>query len=305
MQKWIIAMALLVCGIAGSVGENKNREQQEQEEPGRNLEEAQVISDFLIMDSEAFERKYDRDRLYKEEILYCNMDAWKYQGKQLDAYQEPEAYAQVEDISAIRFQGESMEVLERAALPENGCEVIISETLGLAVFEDYGVSIYYPDEEISFIKVEVEEGTAPKELYSYLEKEYYQVREEIRQAQWISSPEGTREASVSNGNLPKHPSQIFVRYQDKIPERIFRRTWECRIAGWIDENHLVCYEVDRGPVLIHLENDQTTYIKKAEDDYDAYGADYRIEGDVLICECMGEELYRWEIVSESGEVFLK
>lgn len=297
-------MLFLVCAIAGNVSETENTRQQEQQ--GRTLEQAQIISDFLMMDSESFQGKYDRDKLYKEDILYCNMDTWKYQGKQLDAYQDAEVYYQVENISAIRFQEGT---LERADLPENGIEVAASEALLLEVFENYAVSIYRPDKgsagEVSFIRVEVAEGAVPKELYSYLEEEYYQVREEIQQKQWILSPEGTREACVSNGSLPKHSSQIFVRYQDKIPERIFRRTWECRIIGWIDENHLICYEVDRGPVLIHLENDQTAYIKKEEDDYDAYGADYRMEGDALICECMGEELYRWKIVSEKGEILLE
>lgn len=65
---------------------------------------SQIVADFLQMSSEEFLKKYNRDELYKKNILYCDMDAWKYQGNQLDAFQDEEDYYDVVDINAIRFR---------------------------------------------------------------------------------------------------------------------------------------------------------------------------------------------------------
>lgn len=265
------------------------------------VSESQIVTDFLQMSSEEFCKKYDRNELYMRNILYCDMDEWKYQGNQLDAFQKD--YYDVTDISAIRFRNISQEM-----------NIFDDNDVGIKVMGDFAVSIYKPEgsrqgkddgsemAEISFIKVRLEEGTAPEELYSYLESNYYRAREEIQKESWIPSPDGTKSACVSNGSLSKHPSQIVIRYEEEIPDRVFRETWECGIVGWIDEEHLVCYQLDWSPILIHLENNQVEVIRDKDDDYDAYGARYRLEGNRLICECLGEEIYRWNIVSENNEI---
>ena len=40
--------------------------------------------------------------------------------------------------------------------------------------------------EISFIKAESDQGTAPAELYYYIENDYYEVRESLKNATWRS-----------------------------------------------------------------------------------------------------------------------
>lgn len=288
--------------------EETNETEQGQEE---TVSESQIVADFLQLNSEEFQNKYDRNELYIRNILYCDMDAWKYQGNQLDAFQNEEDYYDVADISAIRFRNPSQEMY---IFDDNDWSGINSEYVDINVMGDFAISMYNPEgshqgkndglemTEISFVKVKLKDGTVPEALYSYLENGYYRVREEIQKELWIQSPDGTKSACVSNGSLPKHPSQIFIRYEDEIPDCVFRRTWECEIVGWIDEEHLVCYELDMYPMLIHLENNQVEVIKNEDDDYDAYGATYRLESNYLICECLGEEIYRWNIVSENNDI---
>ena len=288
--------------------EGSNEIEQNKEE---SVLESQIVADFLQMSSEEFQIKYDRDELYKRNILYCDMDAWKYQGNQLDAFQDEEDYYDVVDISAIRLRNPSQEM---NIFDDNDWSVIDSEHVNIKVMGDFAVSIYNAEGshqgkndglemvEISFIKVELEDGTAPEALYCYIESGYYRVREEIQKELWIPSPDGSKSACVTNGSLSKHPSQIFIRYEEEIPDRVFRETWECGIVGWIDEEHLVCYLNDWSPMLIHLENDQVEVIRSKDDDFDAYGAKYRLEGNYLICECLGEEIYRWNIVSENNDI---
>lgn len=289
----------------------KENEESSQEQPALTT---QIVSDFLQMDSEEFQNKYDKNELYIQNILYCSIDDWKFHGTQLDAFQDKEDYYDVTDISAIRFRDgtEEMNVFGKYEW-----ENIKSDRLYVKALGDFAISIYKPEgtdnresdsesemAEISFVKVNLREGTAPGELYSFLENDYYKVREEIQEEQWVQSPDGTRAACVSNGSLPKHPAQIFIRYAEGAPDDVFRRTWECRIAGWIDEEHLVCYDLDRSPILISLEKKQVEIIKKEEDDYDAYGAEYIIDGNRLVCKVLGEEVYQWKIVQEGNEVKL-
>ena len=260
-------------------------------------EQEQIAEDFLSMESEGFEAKYDRDELYEKKILYCDNEAWKYHGTQLDGFQEPEDYYDVKNITALRF----MDVLpEDKVINQSGGG--ISERIYIECKGDYAISMYLFD--YSYIKAELQEGTAPKKLYDYLEDDYYEVREELKETKWMASPDGTKKACVSGGALPGHPSQIFVRYQGEKADDVFRRTSECEVVGWINENHLVCNDMDTMPILIHLETGEVENIKKAEDDYDTYGAKYRISADTIICECLGEEIYRWDIVRKNGEISL-
>lgn len=49
-----------------------------------------IVSDFLSLDAENFEQQYDRNELYEKDILYCDQNAWKYDGNAVDPYQKPE-----------------------------------------------------------------------------------------------------------------------------------------------------------------------------------------------------------------------
>lgn len=277
-----------------------------------------MVSDFLSMDTAEFEQRYDKNGLYDRDILYCSREAWKYDGEAVDWFQEPEEYYEVEDITAIRFM--------------NGCPVetdVFGENdeaednqkmkmLLLQYFDDYAVSMYFhackdtqsgAEElklmEASFLKVKLEEydrrEVAPKALYELLEDVYYEVQEELRAGEWAVSPDGEKAVYISNGALPKHPSQIYVRYQEKLPDLIFRGTWEYHFTGWIDENHFICYN-DFGPIMIHLENKQIEIIKQEEDHYDAWGCGYEIKENQLIAACLDEEYYRWDIVRKDGDI---
>jgi len=277
------------------------------------ISETQIVADYLEMNSEEFLSIYNKNELYEKGFLYCGMESWKYQGTQLDAYQED--YYNVTDITAIRIRGkqESDDAVLEKDLDTKPPGFVCIKYLG-----DYAISSYLQESmnsennndhalslvEVSFIKVELEDGIPPEILYSYLENDYYQVKEELQEALWTESPDGTKEAYISNGSLPSHPSQIFVRYKEEAPDSIFRREWQCEIVGWIDEEHLVCNEVDMGPILIHLENNQVEQIKKEDDDFDPYGAKYIIDGNYLICQVMDEEIYRWNIVSKEDEVLI-
>ena len=108
---------------------------------------------------------------------------------------------------------------------------------------------------------------------------------------------------ISNGALPKHPSQIYVRFQEKVPDLIFRNTWQYFFAGWIDEDHFICYN-DAGPVLVHLETEQIEAVKKEEDDYDTWGCHYELKENQMIALFSDEEYYRWDIISENGDIYL-
>ncbi len=277
------------------------------------MSETQIVSDYLEMNSEEFLSRYNKNELYEKGVLYCGIESWKYQGTQLDAYQEN--YYNVTDVTAIRI-GDKPESNE--ATIEKDSDIKNSGSVCVKYLGDYAISVYLQESinsennndnelnlaEFSFIKVELEEGTAPEILYSYLENDYYQVKEELQEALWIESPDGTKQAYISNGSLSKHPSQIFIRYKEETPDSIFRREWQCEIVGWIDEEHLVCNEVDMGPILIHLENNQVEQIKKEEDDFDTYGAKYIIDENYLICQSLGDEIYRWNIINREDEVLI-
>ena len=276
-----------------------------------------VVSDFLSMDAEAFEKQYDRNALYEKNILYCTEEAWKYHGEQLDAFSDSEDYYEVDDITAIRFVNFGLANTNIYVETDNLEDV--QNRIFYKCFEDYAVSMYFQERkdvqgkldlelvELSFIKVKLgkyeRRETVPKALYELLESCYYEVREEIETGEWDVSPEKTRAVCISNGALPKHPSQIFVCYQGKTPDSIFRRTWECFFGGWINEEHFICYN-DFGPYLIHLETDYIEEIKKKEDDYDAYGCKYEIKGEQMLATVMDNEYYCWDIIWDKGEIQL-
>lgn len=282
-----------------------------------------VVSDFLAMDSEGFENKYDRNQLYKDDILYCDMAAWQYQGTQIP-FQDSDDYYDVINIAALRyivddrlydFVEEYHEDVDSFGNSGSMTDVYI-QNMG-----DYVISIYFQRDmyakkedlirllEISYVKVELEEGEAPQSLYQYLEDYYYKARETVLSGDWIISPERNKEICIMHGGLDKHPAQIFIRYRDKSPDTIFRFTWNQEIAGWIDEEHVICYRVDGNPYLIHLETNQIEGIEIAvgEDGmkvFDPYCAHYDINGNKLIAKVSGEEVYRWNIVKENNEVYI-
>lgn len=224
----------------------------------------------------------------------------------------------MDDITAIRFINRypvETDVSEESEESEDDQNMKI---LLLQYFDDYAVSMYFREcrdmqigaekmklIEVSFLKVKLDGSdrreAAPRALYYFLEDVYYEVQEEKRIGEWDVSPDGTKAVYISNGALPKHPSQIFVRYQEKIPDLIFRRTWECHFTDWIDEDHFICYN-DSGPIMIHLETRQIENIKQEEDDYDAWGCEYEIKGDQLLATCLGEEYYRWDIIRKDGDI---
>lgn len=275
-----------------------------------------MVSDFLSMDTEEFEGKYDKNELYERDILYCTQEAWRYQGVPTPSYDGAEIY-DVDDITAIRFINicpleEDMPGKDDALGNFQKVEMLL-----LPYYGDCVASMFFQEKkdaqgreelkltEFSFLKVKMSEHdrreVAPEELYRVLEWDYYYGWKELQQAEWKVSPGGTKAVYIINGLIPNSPSQIFVRYQEKIPDLIFRRTWECHFTDWIDEDHFICYN-DSGPIMIHLETRQIENIKQEEDDYDAWGCEYEIKGDQLLATCLGEEYYRWDIIRKDGDI---
>lgn len=275
-----------------------------------------VVSDFLSMDAETFEKSYDKNALYERDILYCTEEAWKYHGEQVDGFQDPKDYYEVDDITALRFLNPGLADAKQH-VEDDDLERVVNRIF-FKCFDDYAVSLYFQEtgeselalRELSLIKVKFSEDerreTVPKALYELLERRYYEAREEIAEGEWAESPGKTRAVYISNGALPKHPSQIFVRYQEKIPDLIFRRTWECYFVGWIDEEHFL-FRNDMGLYMIHIETSQTEEIVTVsthEGNFETWGCEYEIKGDQVIATCLDEETYCWDIVKENGEIHL-
>lgn len=275
-----------------------------------------VVSDFLSMDAETFEKSYDKNALYERDILYCTEEAWKYHGEQVDGFQDPKDYYEVDDITALRFLNPGLADAKQHV--EDDDLERVENRIFFKCFDDYAVSLYFQEtgeselalRELSLIKVKFSEDerreTVPKALYELLERRYYEAREEIAEGEWAESPGKTRAVYISNGALPKHPSQIFVRYQEKIPDLIFRRTWECYFVGWIDEEHFL-FRNDMGLYMIHIETSQTeeiVTISTHEGNFETWGCEYEIKGDQVIATCLDEETYCWDIVKENGEIHL-
>lgn len=278
--------------------------------------EYNMVSDFLDMDTEEFEERYDKSELYERDILYCTKEAWRYHGIPTPSYDGIESY-DVDDITAIRFVNicaAEADMPGKADVTESYRE---AEMLLTPYYGDYGVSMFFQERkdgqgreelklvEVSFLKVKMSEydrrEVAPEELYGVLEWDYYYGWEELQQAEWNISPAGTKAVYIVNGLIPNSPSQIFVRYQGKIPDLIFRNDWKYHFTAWIDEDHFICYN-DGGPIVIHLENGQIEKIKQEEDDYDAWGCEYEIKENQLIAMFWNEEYYRWDIIREDGEI---
>lgn len=277
-----------------------------------------IVSDFLSMEPKEFEKKYGKKELYARDILYCGREAWKYDGERVDGFQDDRDCYEVENITAIRF---GKAYFTDKDIWEGNTILADEQEPGSVVvryFGEYALSMYFRGNiegegeeaepeliELSYIKVKLEKTdsrkVAPAALYERLEKSYYEVQEEIRSGKWIVSPDQKKAVCISNGMLPKHPAQIFVRYQEKTPDLIFRKTSECHFVDWIDADHFICYN-DAGPVMVHLESGQIENVKKEEDDYDGYGCDYEIQENYLIATCLEEEYYRWKIVREDGEI---
>lgn len=162
-----------------------------------------VVSDFLSMDREVFEKQYDKNALYEKDILYCTEEAWKYQGEQLDGFSDPKEYFDIDDIWAIRFVKPGL--TEPSLNVETDHFEDVRNRIAYQCFEDYAVSMYFQEKndvqgkpeleltELSFIKVKFGEDErreiAPRRLYELLESGYYEAREEIEAGEWAVSPE--------------------------------------------------------------------------------------------------------------------
>ena len=336
----ILTVSFFTMQVKASGGEATEESQMEQlKEEADSFLSSSVVSDFLAMDSEDFESKYDRNRLYEEDILYCDMAAWRfseYYGMMRN-WENSDEYFHIGNVTAVRYIVDDSlydfveeNHADRDSLDDNSSATdVYIQHMG-----DYAISIYYQRNtddagedsvkllEISFVKVEVIDGseeTATRTLYQFLEEEYYYGRENILSSSgdgrggwpddWIISPDGNKEICVLNGGMPNNPAQIFIRYRDKRPDTVFRFGWEQGIAGWIDDEHVVCYTMDSNPKLIHLETNQIEEIEIPIGDngrrvFDAYGAHYEISGNHLIARYKSEELYRWDIVKENQEVHI-
>lgn len=313
---WLKSMTLVIqmTGMIGLWGMSSSAEEMADNFHLEERYDAGLVSDFLAMDAEAFEKQYDKNALYERDILYCTEEAWRFQGVAQPAYDGIASY-DLDDIRAIRFTNVWPQdtVIHEDTILYNQFNLI-------RYFGDYAVSMYFQESrdeesgeegirliEFSFVRVEVSEQdrgeVTIEDIYKSLEYNYYAGWREMDQAEWEESPEGTKAVYIVNGMIPNAPSQIIVRYQENTPNLIFREQWEYCFADWIDEDHFICYN-DFGPRLIHLETKQIEDIKIDEDNYDAYGCKYEIEGDQLIATVLDEEYYRWDIVRENGEVRL-
>ena len=322
----ILTTSLFAIQAKASGGEERQMEQLK-EEAGAFLA-SPVVSDFLTMDSENFENKYDRNQLYEEDILYCDMEAWcfsEYYGMMRN-WENSDEYFHIGNVTAVRYIADDSlyDFVEENHADRDSLDDISSVSdVYIQHMGDYAISIYFQRNtddaeedlmkllEISYVKVKLREGvgSAPKQLYQLLEDNYYDGRESILSEDWMISLEGNKEICVLNGWIPNNPAQIFIRYRDKRPDTVFRFGWEQGIGGWIDDEHVVCYTMDSNPKLIHLETNQIEEIEIAVGDnrervFDAYGAHYEINGNHLIARYKSEELYRWDIVKENQEVHI-
>ncbi len=316
---WLKSMTLVIqmTGMIGLWGMSSSAEEMADNFHLEERYDAGLVSDFLAMDAEAFEKQYDKNALYERDILYCTEEAWRFQGVAQPAYDDKISY-DLDDIRAIRFTN---------VWPQD--TVIYEDTLLfnqfnlVRYFGDYAVSMYFQESrdeesgeerirliEFSFVRVEVSEqdrGEVTIEyIYKDLEYNYYDGWQEMDQAEWEESPEGTKAVYIVNAISHNAPSQVIVRYQEKIPDLIFRKTWQYLFEGWIDENHFICYN-DLGLYLVHIETRQTEEIVTAltqEGNYDTWGCEYEIRGDQLIATSIYDECYYWDIVRENGEVRL-
>lgn len=137
----------------------------------------------------------------------------------------------VEDITAIRiYKIQPVPVYHNMNIGDQTEQC--GSKINISYNTEYAVSIYStPSDdnvsfivEISFIKAELDQGTAPAELYYYIENDYYEVRESLKNATWVLSPDKEKAVCVSNGALPKHPAQIFIRDGSDKPLTVLRRT---------------------------------------------------------------------------------
>ena len=50
--------------------------------------------------------------------------------------------------------------------------------------------------------------------------------------------------------------------------------------------------------------EQIEAVKKEEDDYDTWGCHYELKENQMIALFSDEEYYRWDIISENGDIYL-
>lgn len=137
------------------------------------IDAEQVILDFINMNAIEFQENYDREDLYQSGILYCGHETWKYDGNQVDAYQEPGDYYDVVNVTAIRFY-------KRQPVPVY-LDININDRFGqykkeisIDYHTDYAVSVYSKPaddnlsyiQEISFVKIEPGSGKHRKTYMS-------------------------------------------------------------------------------------------------------------------------------------------
>lgn len=123
-----------------------------------------IISDYLCMDPLQFQKKYTMDELYEKGILYCNKNDWKYDGSQLDVFQDD--HYVVEDITAINiYKKQLVPVYHNMNIGEQTKQC--GSKINISYNTEYAVSIYSTpsDDDVSFIveilfiKAELEQGT--------------------------------------------------------------------------------------------------------------------------------------------------
>lgn len=279
--------------------------------------DAGVVSDFLSMDAETFEKNYNKNALYEKDILYCTEEAWRFQGVAGPAVDDTLLY-EMDDIRAVRF----INVWPQDTVIYEETELYNQYNL-VRRFGDYAVSMYFQESrdetggkeairliEFSFVKIKMSEYDSGKADIDYIyrnqEYDYYWGWRERGSGEWSESPQGTKAVYLLNWIIPNGASQIYVRYQEKRQDLIFRDTWERLFAGWIDEDHFLCYN-DGGLYMVHTETGRIEEIitgSAQEDDFEAWGCHYEIKGNQVIATCANEKVFHWDIVSSAGEVAL-
>ncbi|MFG6335933.1 MAG: hypothetical protein K1W20_10810 [Lachnospiraceae bacterium] len=291
---WLKGMTLVIqmAGIIGLWGMSSSAEELADNFYLEERYDTDLVSDFLSMDAEAFEKQYDKNALYERNVLYCTEEAWRLHGVAQPACDGVASYY-LDDIRAIRFTN---------VWPQDTViyeDTILFNQFNLSrYFGDYAVSMYFQESrdeesgeeeirliEFSFVRVEVSEqdrgDVTIEDIYKSLEYDYYDGWREMDQVQWKKSPEGTKAVYIVNGMIPNAPSQIVMRYQENVPNLILREQWEYCFAGWIDEDHFVCYN-DAGLYLVHIETrliEEIVTISTQEGNFETWGCQYEIRGD--------------------------
>ncbi len=312
-----IILTIQMAGLLGLWGISGDVEEIVENFNLAEIYDAGIVSDFLSMDAERFEKNHNKIALYERNILYCTKEAWRFQGVAGPAVDDTLLY-EMDDIRAVRF----INVWPQDTVVYEETELYNQYNL-VRRFGDYAVSMYFQESrdetggkeeirliEFSFVKIKRSEHDNGKADIDYIyrnqEYDYYWGWRERGAGEWSESPQGTKAVYLLNWIIPNGASQIYVRYQEKRPDLIFRDTWEKLFVGWIDENHFLCYD-DSGLYMVHTETgriEEIITVSTQEDDFETWGCHYEIKGNLVIATCANEKVFHWDIVSSAGEVAL-